>query len=205
MLPRLLVQRKTGQETFHCAGQELSITVLDFWQWAESDFASNALRGRLAEFLVARALGLDGSTRAEWDPYDLELASGFKIEVKSSGYLQTWAQKEESVICFDIRPTLAWSADTNDMAPEIHRRRQADLYIFALLQHRDKATLDPLDVAQWLFYLVPTRILDERLPTQKQLRLPGLLALSPVRCTFAELAGEIRGAESRNIATRALG
>ncbi len=46
----------------------------------------------------------------------------------------------------------------------VERKRQADVYVFALLSHRDKATLDPLNVAQWEFYILPAAVLDIKVP-----------------------------------------
>jgi len=43
----------TGQEPF----DGLDATVLDFWRWAMSDLRVNNVRGYLAEFLVAKAVG----------------------------------------------------------------------------------------------------------------------------------------------------
>ena len=54
--PRLSVSRKTGGERFRCGPEPLPFDLLSFWQWSASDLASNALRGRVAEFLVAQAL-----------------------------------------------------------------------------------------------------------------------------------------------------
>ena len=79
--------------------------------------------------------------------YDLRTADGLKIEVKSAAYLQGWWQRRLSAILFGVRPTRAWDPDTNTFAPEICR--QADVYVFAVLKHQAKATLIPLDVAQW--------------------------------------------------------
>src|SRR5579883_2719990 len=152
--PRLSVSRKTGGERFWCGPEPLPFDVLSFWQWSAFDLASTALRGRVAEFLVAQALGVADGVRAEWDAYDLRSAGGATIEVKSEAYLQTWSQKAPSVITFDIAPTRYWDAATNLMAAEV--RRQADLYVFALLAHQDKATLDPMDVSQWVFFVLPT-------------------------------------------------
>ena len=66
-------------------------------------------------------------------------------------------------------------------------RRQADLYVFALLAHQDKATLDPMDVGQWVFFLLPTAVLNARLPLQKQLGLAGLRSLCPFERAFGQL------------------
>jgi hypothetical protein len=183
--PRLSVSRKTGGERFRCGSEPLPFDVLSFWQWSASDLASNALRGRVAEFLVAQALGVADGVRAEWDAYDLRSAGGATIEVKSAAYLQTWSQKAPSVITFDIAPTRYWDSATNVIAAEV--RRQADLYVFALLAHRDKATLDPMGMSQWVFFVLPTSALNARLPSRKQLGLAGLRSLGPFQCAFGQL------------------
>ena len=46
---------------------------------------------RLAEYIVAKALGIRDTKRVEWDPYDLEI-DDVKVEVKSAAYVQTWEQ-----------------------------------------------------------------------------------------------------------------
>lgn len=67
-------------------------TVLDFWRWAFSDLRDNTQRGVLAEFFVALALGRTQTRRRAWDNYDVTTHSGLRVEVKASGYLQSWAQ-----------------------------------------------------------------------------------------------------------------
>lgn len=99
-------------------GHPLAANLLDFWRWSASDLVSNATRGILAEFIVAQALGLETGVRAEWDAYDLVTSAGLNVEVKSSAYLQSWFHKELSAISFGIRPTFAWSTDTNELATE---------------------------------------------------------------------------------------
>jgi hypothetical protein len=189
LLPPLVVTRKSGSEPFRVGPAILGFDLMSFWQWSASDLVSNALRGRLAEFLVAQALGIAEGVRAEWDAYDLHTCQGLAIEVKSAAYLQTWAQKALSAIIFDIAPTRFWEATTNVLGTDL--RRQADLYVFALLAHRDKPTLDAMDLSQWEFYLLPRAILDVRLPKQKQVSLSALLRLEPVRCSFRELGPAI--------------
>ena len=184
-LPALDVSPKSGAERFHAAGASLGFDLLRFWQWSASDLASNAMRGRLAEFLVGQALGIVGGVRAEWDAFDLRTPQGVTIEVKSAAYLQTWAQKAPSIISFDIRPTRSWESRTNGI--EAEPRRQADLYVFALLSHRDKSTLDPMDLAQWAFFVLPTAVLNAKLPTRKRVSLYSLFQLAPEQCGFPEL------------------
>jgi len=71
LFPPLIVTRKAGCEPFRTGSQILPFDILSFWQWSSSDLASNALRGMVAEFLVAHALGIAGEMRVEWNLYDL--------------------------------------------------------------------------------------------------------------------------------------
>ncbi|MFN2145389.1 MAG: hypothetical protein ACK2T7_08535 [Anaerolineales bacterium] len=140
----------------------------------------------LAEFIVAKALDCDlKSVRSEWDTYDLETKDGTKIEVKSSAYLQSWHQEKLSTISFGIQRTKGWSPDTG--LYEENSLRHTDLYIFALLAHKDKSTVDPLNLSQWRFYVVPTRVLDEGMIEQKQISLGSLERLGASAVTYFQL------------------
>jgi len=72
-------------------------------------------------------------------------------------------------------------------------KRQADAYVFALLAHADQPSLDPLDVAQWEFYVLATTVLDERQRSQHSITLTSLKRLAR-KVTFAELRSEIERA-----------
>ena len=187
--PALQTSRKSGDEHFSLRGQLIDLQLSAFWQWSSSDLVSNAMRGVLAEFLVTSALGLADGVRNQWDAFDLLLADGTRIEVKSAAYLQSWAHAKLSNIVFTIRPTLAWSSQTNQLSSEL--RRQADIYIFCLLDHREKATLDPMRLEQWTFYLLRSAILDERFSMQKTISLASLLKLEPLEATFENLAERV--------------
>lgn len=187
--PSLQTSRKSGDENFSLRGELLDLQLSAFWQWSSSDLVSNAMRGVLAEFLVASALGLADGVRNQWDAFDLVLADGTRLEVKSAAYLQSWAHAKLSNIVFTIRPTLAWSSETNQLSSEL--RRQADVYIFCLLDHREKATLDPMRLEQWKFYLLRSAVLDERHPSQKTISLASLLKLQPLEATFENLAERV--------------
>ena len=160
--PALTPARLTGAEAVHCSGQKLPLTVLDFWQWSVSDLLSNLTRGRLAEFLVAHALGIDvrAGVRNEWDAFDLTTPSGVKVEVKSSAYLQSWHQRRLSTVGWRLGPTRGWEASTNVFSPDA--QWQADVYVLALFEQQEKAGVDPLDVTRWRFFVVPVRLLRER-------------------------------------------
>ena len=186
---RVSTARKTGTERFHADGELLPFDLLGFWQWSSSDLVSNALRGTLAEFLVACDLNVSDGVRAQWDAYDLRIKDGVKVEVKSAAYVQSWAQSKLSQISFDIRPTIGWDAETNKTSTE--RKRQSDVYVFALLKHKDKATIDPMEVQQWGFYVLPTEVLNDKLTDQRQICLSKLLELNPTCVAFGHVADVI--------------
>jgi len=183
-------ERRGGGEPFHDGGRALGLDLLSFWQWSTSDVVSNATRGVLAEYLVAGALGVaDGCIREEWAAYDLEARDGTRVEVKSAAYIQSWHQERLSQISFLVPKTRGWDRDTNRQDDD--PRRKADVYVFALLAHTDQATLDPLDVSQWEFYVLPTEVLDERQRGQHSITLPSLRKLAGVAVKFAGLADAV--------------
>jgi hypothetical protein len=190
--PRIPLRPLQAEEKLTDSGQCIA-SILEFWQWAYSDLVSNATRGVLAEFIVARALGCTGPVRDAWDATDLLTPDRIKVEVKTSAYLQSWAHEKESRICFSIRPSRAWSAETNVFEAEV--RRQADVYVFCLLDHRHKPTLNPLDLAQWKFFAVSAARLNDHLPTQKTVSLKTVKSLGE-ETTFGDLAAAVRKAHA---------
>jgi hypothetical protein len=118
-----------------------------------------------------------------------------RIEVKSCAYLQSWKQIRPSTITFSIRKTRGWDAATGIMQEQ--SSRQSDLYIFALLAHQEsKRTLNPLDLDQWSFFPVPTRVLDGRVRSQHSITLKSLRALCPAPVRFGDLAATVKGFEA---------
>lgn len=163
-----------------------------FWRWAYSDFLSNALRGVLAEFIVAQALGGDSRPRTEWDAYDLITEDGLKIEVKSSAYLQSWPQQRPSTIRFDIGLKRGWEAATNLYAQEAGRA--ADVYVFCIFAEGRREHADPLELSQWFFLVCPTAWLNAHFPAQKTVALSTLESTGLKRLEFGGLRGAIEKA-----------
>ena len=193
----LAVSRKTGHEQFHSGEISLDFNLLDFWQWSASDLVSNATRGILAEYIVARAIGAEtDGLRNEWAAYDLTSSSGIRVEVKSAAYLQSWCQQKFSTISFVVRPTRGWDRETGKMAGV--QERQAIVYVFALLACRDKSEVNPLDVRQWEFFVVPTQALNARKRSQPSITLKSLLALAAGPITYAGLAEAVQRAAIEN-------
>ena len=121
--------------------------------------------------------------------YDLATQAGVRIEVKSAAYVQSWQQSKLSKINFVVPKTFGWNRETNKLDTE--KKRQADVYVFALLFHKDKKTINPLDISQWEFYVLPTIILDQRERSQHSITLTSLKKLTdPVSFTVLSQAIE---------------
>ncbi len=188
-LKQIKADPKTGNEYLTDNGQKTNYNLSDFWRWSVSDILSNATRGRLAEFIVGTAIGLNPENlRDEWNAFDLTTEDGIKIEVKSAAYIQSWNQKNFSTISFSIKPSRYWDAATNMQHKK--PKRHADLYVFCHLKHKDQNSIDPLKMEQWDFYVLPTCRLDNYERSQSSITLNSLKKLAePTK--YVELKNEI--------------
>ncbi len=170
----------TGNEHFYFDDMPLPHLLLDFWSWSASDLLKGTLRGSLAEFIVATAIGED-ITQMHEDrlPYDLEMPRGeetCKIEVKSSSYINAGAKEELSSISFDIAPSRRDALGKKVLSEE-EARRASDVYVFCLFTCKDRAAANPLLLDDWNFIVVPTPTLDWSCGGQKTISLRSLLKL----------------------------
>ena len=178
----------TGDERFKLMESDSDLCLLDFWAWAYSDCMTNTHRGVLAEFLVAAALGIDlKQPREAWAKFDLTYR-GKGVEVKSASYHQSWFQKKMSKINFVIPQTRAWDAKTNQMDSEA--KRQALFYVLCLLSEQDRDSVDPLDIDQWKFWVVPARFLNERKRSQHSISYNSLIKEVGQPVCFGEIQAE---------------
>ena len=169
---------KSGSEHFQIRGYSAGFTLGDYWQWMGSDVVSNIQRGVLAEYIVAKALGVaDGFPRSPWEDYDVQARSTqtgetYELEVKSAAYVQSWHRisSRASVISFNIAPSTRLSKLFGKSM------RSAWAYVFCILGEPDMFP-DPLDLSQWEFYVVTTAALDQERPEQKTIRLRPLQEL----------------------------
>lgn len=182
------MERLTGNEHFTFDGTPINRLLNDFWSWQASDLLVNSVRGALAEYIVATALDIDNSYRAnDWHEYDLEY-HGKKLEVKSSAYLQSWEREKLSRICFNIYPSRPFTAsvwDNDDI------RRHSDIYVFCLFACKDRKRANPMLLEQWRFYVVPTSRIDTQLGVQRTVSLPTLATLSITECNYDGLRAAV--------------
>ncbi len=184
----------TGNEEFTLHGTSTGISVKDFWTWAYSDLIDNTQRGVVAEFLVCSSLNRTPSfpnthIRTNWLPFDATSPSGRRIEVKSAAYIQAWTPENIfAQIRFDIGKKLAWDNATASYASEA--KRNCDLYVFCLFTAMTK-DISLLNLDYWDFYVLPTSVLNEKVPKQKGISLSSLLKLEPVKTDYAGLSAAI--------------
>ncbi len=193
-LDAIPVIRKSGSEPFLANTQPTGIDVLSFWQWSSSNLLGNAMRGILAEYIVAAALGCHRGTRTEWDGFDVKTPNGIRVEVKSSGYLQSWTQTKLSKIQFSIKSAHGWDALNQKRSSA--KTRQSDVHVFCVLAHKSKQSVDPLNIDQWDFYVASTATLDEEMEGQKTISLKNLLKLDVRKATYHELSDVVHDVAS---------
>jgi len=136
------------------------VTACEFWQWGFSDLRLNIVRGVLAEFLVAKAVGDPANTlRDPWANYDVETPDGVTIEVKSSAYLQAWTMRRLTKPTFAGLTGRSWAPLTGTSK---EREIRADVFVFCLQTAQTHREYDPLDISQWHFWVINASKIRER-------------------------------------------
>ena len=180
---------RLGEDSIVGPNGESVATLLDFWRWSASNVLENTLRGVFAEFIVACSLGVHKKQRVEWEPFDLLSDENVRIEVKSAAYVQAWEQTHFSAISFDIRPTSLWDKKTRTYSAT--KERRSDLYIFCVLGCSDSWDVDPFELCQWAFYILPTSQLELKVPKQKTISLARLEKLGAAKCNYSQIGNEV--------------
>lgn len=186
-----------GNESFEFGGSTLPTSVKDFWAWSMSRLIADGPRGDLAEFIVNTALGTDISEpKRGWGECDILYPHGgsmIRVEIKCSSLLQAWERSTPPKPMFSISKTL--NCDTEDTGSGYRYvgrdgsppTRRSDIYVFCLFAEEDRAKADPLVLDQWRFYIVPTRVIDERLGDQRRISLQGLHRIGATNYRYDEI------------------
>ena len=168
----------------------------EFYNWVFGNLMDNTVRAMVAEFLVHKAVNATTPYRVEWDAYDVETPSGTKIEVKASGYVQSWSQPGTlSTIGFNIAKKNPWIADENRYVGK--NCRYANVWVFCTHEERDAAAANPLNTEQWSFLVTTSEWLDAAFGDQKTIRRTVLLENGLKPCRYGELAEAITASSRR--------
>jgi hypothetical protein len=199
LYPRLPTQRLTGDEVF--AGGPRGMTVVDYWRWAYSSLNSNVERGKLAEYLVACAVGVarGSAVQEAWADWDVRMDDGTTIEVKCSAYIQDWDQNDYSRIVFGgLKARELYYSEAVKPAAEIGAAAyKADVYVFCLQHHREHASFSVRDLGQWTFYVLNVDELRVVSGDAKSVSIGTLTNAGVVGLPWNELAAAIRAAADR--------
>ena len=164
----------SGAEVFMNGDEPSDMSILDYWRWHYSEIYD--LQDTIAEYIVAKALGLtEAYNVGTWTLFDI-LYKNVRIEVKETSYFHAWQTDEEpksKTRNFGI--TKAYS-EYQDNTSEL--KRQNDIYVFCLNTGETRATSNPLQLMNWEFYIVPTKTIDELCGDAKSITLSRLRKIS---------------------------
>ena len=157
----------SGEEPFSFENKETGMSIRDFWKWHFSDIYD--LQEKIAEFIVAKALGRTKPDNAgSWTLFDIAY-EGKRIEVKETSYYHSWQTDEEHKSeqrTFKINKAYSVYGDnTSELA------RQNDIYVFCLNTGDTKASSNPLQLEHWEFYVIPTAVIDRECGDGKTISL----------------------------------
>lgn len=159
----------TGKEKFSLSGKKLGFNLTDFWRFQYSNIYS--LHGEIAEFIIARALGIEEAQNSEyWTLWDITYRD-VRIEVKATAYFHLWNTdgKISKQRTFSIAE--ANGAYDSEKSGNSELCRQNDIYVFCLINGETMETSNPLDLDNWEFYVVPTAFLNENCGRNKTISL----------------------------------
>ena len=81
-------------------------------------------------------------------------------------------------------PHSSWNAVTGKYREA--QKRWTHIYVFCIFK-RKKVSFDYLDTDAWDFYVIATSVLNQKVPTQKTIRLRSLEKLSAHKCNYENL------------------
>lgn len=159
---------------FTDGGKPMGLTALDYWRFQFSNFWD--AQEEVAEFLVAKALGLDlPYNKNGWTTCDI-LYKGKRVEIKASAYFHSWRGdgKVSKQREFGIPETVGQHNEKKEVA-----ERQNDVYVFCLNLGDSFESSDPFEMAHWEFYVVPTSVINQECGHQDKVSLGRLRTITP--------------------------
>ena len=186
-----------GEEPFiKPNGVNAGFTILDFWRFQFSNLLD--MQGRVGEFIVAMALGKkDPDNNNGWTLWDIDYRDT-RIEVKTTAYFQPWRfERDENGNIInddgknysDARTFSIRKANGDEKRNKVFKR-WSDIYVFVLNTGKTEEDADPLKLNHWEFYVVPTKVINEKCGNNKSIGLNKLQKLAKA-ISFDNLKDEI--------------
>lgn len=154
-------------------GKDIGLTATDFWRFQHSNVWD--YQEEVAEFIVAKALGMEMPyNKNGWTPFDI-LYQGKRVEIKASAYFHSWRGdgKVSEVRTFDIPKTVG-QHDERSEVPE----RKNDVYVFCLNLGNSFESSDPFEMSHWEFYVVPTSTINSLCGDNRKISLGRLRSIT---------------------------
>lgn len=175
----------SGLERFTNNGEETELNLLDFWRFQYSNVWD--LQDEMAEFIVSKALGMEVPfNKNGWTLYDIDY-NDYRIEVKETSDWHSWNKNGyvQKTPRFDIGKAHSVYKDV-----ESDYERQNDIYVFCHLKGSDAKSANPMNLSAWDFYVVPTKLINERCGDSKTISLSRVKGFtSPV--SYNELQNKV--------------
>lgn len=176
-------------EKFTLNGEDI-FSVLDYWKYAYSQM--EAENSTIAEFLVARTLGIEKAENVNyWTAYDMAYRNK-RIEIKATRYIHPWSDKISQVRTFSIEPSnnAYWGNGDSGVSSGKKLSRQSEVYVFCLNVNKNLKDENILNLDYWRFYVVPTYKINEYCkdnPNQKKISLNVVKKLAEHECLYPEI------------------
>lgn len=179
----------TGKEKFLYCGKELNFDISDLWRFHYSNIYS--LHGEIAEFIVARVLGItEAQNTAYWTLWDISYRN-VRIEVKATAYFHLWNSNGK----ISQQRTFSIAAANGSYDPQKSGNsdfcRQNDIYVFCLNNGETEESSYPLDMDNWEFYVVPTAFLNEYCANNKTISLGRIRSFGFASISYGNLKAAI--------------
>lgn len=175
----------TGKEKFEFDGKELDYDFIDFWKFHYSNIYD--IQGRIAEFIVAKALDIHESQNDQyWTLWDLTY-KGLRIEVKETSYYHSFNKEGKVSQQRSFRITKSNGSYDPQISGNSDYCRQNDVYVFCLNTGYTKDESYPLDLNNWEFYIVPTAVINEKCGDNKTISLGRIKKLGFVAQRYDEI------------------
>ena len=176
-----------GSDYFTLNGKKTDRKFEDFWAYFASDLADIKIKGSIAEYIIKDALDAEADIPS-WYYFDI-LYKTFRIEVKSSSYIQSYTRQSGKL----SSPRFSIGKKPIDF-PSLNKSsipiRNNDFYIFALHNCKDVNEYNPLEISQWTFYIVSTAYINENFDNYSALSLKKVEEIASP-CTYENIRQEL--------------